>query len=195
MTPPQYFRHGLLVDVVGHGPEQAYGNGLHAARNQGVQGHRRLILVEPHGHRALVVHAFVDLGDQRTGNEGLGLLKPGQPAGLGLGESVGDLALHHQQGVGEATGGHEAGPGTRAGDQGVLADGAGVKEERSLPEKLLLAAEADVTGRVPDRVGGARGEVRRGGKRFAHRHLALVVDHDAVGEGAADVHSNAITGL
>ena len=140
------------MGVVGHGPEQAHGHGLDAARDQGVQGRSGLILVEPHGHRALVVHALIHLDNERTGNEGLGLLEPGQPAGLGLGESVSDLALHHQQGVGEATGGHEAGPGTRAGDQGVLADGAGVKEKRGLPEQFLLAAEADVPGRVPNRV-------------------------------------------
>ena len=72
MTPPQYFRHGLLVDVVGHGPEQAYGNGLHAARNQGVQGHRRLILVEPHGHRALVVTRSLTSATSERGTKGSG---------------------------------------------------------------------------------------------------------------------------
>ena len=126
------------------------------------------------------------------GTKGSGLCSHAKPAGLRFGKPVGHLAPHHQQGIGEASGSDEAGPGARARDQGVLADGAGVKEERGLPEKLILVAEADVPGRVPDGVGGAGGEVRRRGKRFPDHHLALVVDHDAIGEGAADVDSDDI---
>ena len=60
VLPPDHIRHGLLVSVVGDGPEQTDGNGLHTLADQpvddllyppdvGVNEHRPLV-VDPAGH-------------------------------------------------------------------------------------------------------------------------------------------------
>ena len=67
-----------------------------------------------------------------------------------------------------------------------------MKEKAGPPEQFLLVAETDVPRRVPHRPGSAGRIVRRRGKRLAHYHLAPVVDHDAVGEGAADVDTDQV---
>ena len=139
---------------------------------------------------ALIVDALRDLFDEAPPHKGLRFAHRGKVCRFFVGKPVGNAAPHHEQGVGESLGGNQAGLRAGAGDERVLADGAGVKEKSGGTKNFIGAGQAEVPRRVGDRVDRALGEIIRRRKRFADGDFAALAQDDAVGKSSADVDAD-----
>ncbi len=121
-----------------------------------------------------------------------GLDQRGRVSRFLFGEAFGRHAPHHQNGVAEAPGGDESGLGPRARDEGVVADGARVKEKSRAADQLVFALQPQVLCGVADRVQGADGKIPRRRQGLADGEKALLVENHAVGKCPADIDANRV---
>ena len=193
MPPSQQLADDPFMAVVGDGPQERDRHRLDAAFHELFDGALGFRLVQVHERIALEIHAFVDLGNEGLGNEGLRLREGGHVVCFGLRQPGHHAAAHHQDGVAEPGCGYETGARAGARDQRIIADGAGVVEEPRGAQQVALVGHAEVSRRVPHRVEHAHGEVLRRRGRLAQGHVPLAAHRDAIGEGAADVYAHHVS--
>ena len=162
---------GSLVAVVGDGPQERDGHRGHALGNQPVHDGRRLVEVQLHHHRALVVDTLLHLPYQPPRHQRVGFGQGEKVGGLRLGEPFGHPPSHHVDAVGEALGSDEPGPGSRAGEQRIVPHRAAVEEQLGGVQQILFAGHAQMLRGIAYRVEDALGKVVRRGQRLADRQL------------------------
>ena len=153
-------------------------------------GGRDLMLVERQHDVAELVDALGDAMGAAARHQRIGMMMGHrmQPVGIGI-VGPGLQAAAHQDHVLEALGGDQAEPAPGARQQRVEHAGAGIEHDVDAG-KELFERDAPGVGRVLGRGQKALGLVLRRGRRLADLEVAVLIDKDRVGHGAAGVDAD-----
>jgi hypothetical protein len=180
------------VGVVDEGPQERDRDRLDPLGDEAVDRGDRLVLTQLDDHVAVDVDALGHAADELARHDRHRLLQPRGVHEIALGEARAlrvDLADDDRVLV--APGGDEAGLRAGAREDGVRGDRRAVHEQvRALQQ--LRPCEPEPLGVDGDGAEHAVGERAMGRERLGHVAAARLVDDDAVGERAADVHADSV---
>ena len=165
---------------------------LDAFADQAADGGLGLRLVERHHHLAEAVDALGDAGDEALRHDRIGLLALREMHDLAhVAAADAARAAHDVDDVVVPARGDEADPRAALLHHGVGADGGAVRQQRHLGVEAI-GIETKPSGGAVDGVDHALREIIGGGGRLGRGDGAAFVDHDTVGEGAADIDTDQI---
>ena len=153
-------------------------------------GRHDLMLVERQDDVAELVDALGDAMGAAARHQRIGMVMGHgmQPVGIGI-VGPGLQAAAHQDHVLEALGGDQAEPAAGARQQRVEHAGAGIEHHVDAGEQVFQR-DAPGIGGILGRGEEALGLVLRRGRRLADLEVAVLIDKDRVGHGAAGVDAD-----
>ncbi len=187
---PDHLLHALFVPRKLERPEKTHGDGLDAGFDQALDRGLGFGLVQRNDHLAEAVDALRHALDQALGHDRHRLLAGGEVNHLGdIARGDAARAAHDVDRVLVAPRRDQADARAFSLDQRVRADRGAVGEHRDLAAELF-EREAEPLGRHAHRGEHALGEIGWGGRGFRRGDVAVTIEDHAIGESAADVHSD-----